>query len=247
MAFPAPMGQSPRYANDRGINIIGDIPIFVAMDSADVWANPSVFRLLPDGTPVAVAGVPPDYFSATGQRWGNPLYDWHAIAESNYAWWVARFRATLDMVDIARLDHFRAFAANWSVPVGEETADEGWWDRGPGRAIFDALYQKLPHANIIVEDLVLSRRMSWRCVTNSVYLAWPCCNLPSMAIPAMFTSRTMFHRMQSFTPAHTIIRQRSAGTSNYRRFTGSRCTATSVAMDRDIAWDLIRQHSIVAG
>jgi 4-alpha-glucanotransferase len=162
------------YANDRGISIIGDIPIFVAMDSADVWSNPQEFRLNPDLTPIAVAGVPPDYFSATGQRWGNPLYDWAAMEQDTYAWWIARFRSTLEMVDIARIDHFRGFAANWSVPADEDTAENGWWDRGPGRSLFEAVYEALPHAKIIVEDLGL--------ITPDVVALRKELDLPGMAV-----------------------------------------------------------------
>ncbi|HET7056282.1 MAG TPA: 4-alpha-glucanotransferase [Thermomicrobiales bacterium] len=143
------------YANERGIRIIGDIPIFVAFDSADVWANPSQFRLNEDLNPVVVAGVPPDYFSRDGQRWGNPIYDWSAMAADGYAWWVKRFRALLALVDVVRIDHFRGFAANWSVPADAPTAAEGRWERGPGRALFDAVFAQLGEVPIIVEDLGL--------------------------------------------------------------------------------------------
>ncbi|HQY32184.1 MAG TPA: 4-alpha-glucanotransferase, partial [Thermomicrobiales bacterium] len=162
------------YANSHGIQIIGDIPIFVAMDSADVWASPEVFRLHPDCTPIVVAGVPPDYFSATGQRWGNPLYDWHALARQDYAWWIRRFHGTLEIVDIARIDHFRGFAANWSVPADEQTAQNGWWDRGPGRDLFEAVYRQLPEARIIVEDLGL--------ITPDVIALREELGLPGMAV-----------------------------------------------------------------
>jgi 4-alpha-glucanotransferase len=162
------------YANQRGISIIGDIPIFVALDSADVWANPKLFRLKPDLQPLVVAGVPPDYFSKSGQRWGNPLYDWQAMAADNYRWWIERFRATLEIVDIARIDHFRGFAANWSVPADEATAENGWWDRGPGRALFDAIYSAIPDVGIIVEDLGL--------ITPDVVALREELNLPGMAV-----------------------------------------------------------------
>lgn len=144
-----------RYANARGVRIIGDIPIFVAYDSADVWANPELFDLLPDGSPNSVAGVPPDYFSATGQLWGNPLYRWDVLARQGYAWWIERFRTTLTFVDILRLDHFRGFAAYWAVPAGEETAINGQWLPGPGAALFNALDEALGGLPIIAEDLGL--------------------------------------------------------------------------------------------
>src|SRR5205814_6354855 len=115
------------YSNEHGLKIIGDIPIFVSADSADVWANPQLFALDTDRKPKFVAGVPPDYFSATGQLWGNPLYDWAALKAQNYAWWVARLRATLRQVDLVRLDHFRGFEAAWHIPFGSPTAQTGVW------------------------------------------------------------------------------------------------------------------------
>jgi 4-alpha-glucanotransferase len=140
------------YANERGILIVGDIPIFVALDSADVWVNRDQFQM--DGAePKQVAGVPPDAFSKTGQRWGNPLYDWDRMAKTGYRWWLDRFKATLELVDTVRLDHFRGFAAYWSVPASEETAMNGTWVPGPGRALFDALAAELGPIPMIVEDL----------------------------------------------------------------------------------------------
>jgi 4-alpha-glucanotransferase len=142
-----------RYANERGIQIIGDIPIFVAYDSADVWANREIFELNDEGHAIAVAGVPPDYFSATGQLWGNPLYRWDVLAGQGYRWWIERFRTTLTLVDIARLDHFRGFAAYWEVPANEETAINGRWVPGPGAALFEAVRDALGGLPIIAEDL----------------------------------------------------------------------------------------------
>ncbi len=142
-----------RYANERGVRLVGDIPIFVALDSADVWANRPLFRLDEQGRPTAVAGVPPDAFSATGQRWGNPLYDWSRLAGTGFRWWVERFRATLQLVDTVRLDHFRGFEAFWEVPAEHETAERGRWVRGPGDALFDAVAADLGRIPMIVEDL----------------------------------------------------------------------------------------------
>jgi 4-alpha-glucanotransferase len=141
-----------RYANDRGIMIVGDIPIFVAWDSADVWVHRAQFQM-DEEQPRAVAGVPPDAFSRTGQRWGNPLYDWDRMAKTGYRWWLDRFKATLELVDTVRLDHFRGFAAYWRVPADEETAINGQWVPGPGRALFDAIDRELGHIPMIVEDL----------------------------------------------------------------------------------------------
>jgi len=142
------------YANERGIRIIGDIPIFVAGDSADVWANPDLFSLDGDGNPTVVAGVPPDVFSNLGQLWGNPLYRWDEHKRTGYAWWIARLKATLGMVDIIRLDHFRGFAGYYAIPAGNDTAEHGEWKPGPGadffHAVRSALGSELP---IIAEDL----------------------------------------------------------------------------------------------
>ncbi|GAB4110179.1 MAG: 4-alpha-glucanotransferase [Roseiflexaceae bacterium] len=148
-------GNLRRYANERGIKIIGDIPIFVAYDSADVWANPELFFLDHQGNPTVVAGVPPDYFSETGQRWGNPLFRWDVLAEQGYAWWIDRVRSVLSLVDIVRLDHFRGFAAYWEVPAHEETAMNGRWVDGPGAQLFSAMEQALGKLPIIAEDLGL--------------------------------------------------------------------------------------------
>jgi 4-alpha-glucanotransferase len=142
-----------KCANDKGVSIVGDIPIFVAYDSADVWANPQLFFLDEDLLPTVVAGVPPDYFSETGQLWGNPLYRWDVMAEQGYAWWIARIRQTFRTVDILRLDHFRGFAAYWAVPAGEPTAISGEWVDGPGAALFEALRNALGELPIIAEDL----------------------------------------------------------------------------------------------
>lgn len=144
-----------RYANTRGIAVIGDLPIFVAYDSADVWAHRQLFRLDPAGKPTEVAGVPPDAFTAEGQFWGNPVYDWERSRETGYAWWIERVRAALDLVDLLRIDHFRGFAASWVVPAGAASAAAGHWEAGPGRAIFDAMERQIGGLPFIVEDLGL--------------------------------------------------------------------------------------------
>lgn len=143
-------------AAKKGIEIIGDTPIFTALDSADVWASPHLFQLDPKTTrPLAVAGVPPDYFSADGQLWGNPLYDWSAHAAENYAWWIARLQANFELCDIVRIDHFRGFEAYWSVPAAALTARTGKWVPGPGIDFFRAVQATMPHAKLIAEDLGL--------------------------------------------------------------------------------------------
>jgi 4-alpha-glucanotransferase len=141
------------YCNKRGIEIIGDVPIFVAHDSADVWANPELFDLDGEGNPKTIAGVPPDYFSETGQRWGNPLYRWDAMEDTGYSWWIDRVRSALRMVDIIRLDHFRGFEKYWSIPAHCTTAVEGQWIEGPGDRLFQALQNALGRLPLIAEDL----------------------------------------------------------------------------------------------
>ena len=141
------------YAAARGVKIIGDVPIYVDLDSADVWAAREIFQLDADGRPQNVAGVPPDFFSKTGQRWGNPLFDWEALAASGHAFWVRRMKRIFEMVDIVRLDHFRGFAAYWAVPNDAEDARSGSWQTGPGRALFDDLKAALGDLEIIAEDL----------------------------------------------------------------------------------------------
>jgi 4-alpha-glucanotransferase len=141
------------YAAGKGIAIIGDIPIFVAYDSVDVWSNRSLFLLDPKGKPAVVAGVPPDYFSKTGQLWGNPLYNWDVMELQNYTWWIERFRSMLDLFDIIRVDHFRGFEAAWHVPAGEKTAAHGTWVKAPGERLFDAVFAALGKLPVIAEDL----------------------------------------------------------------------------------------------
>lgn len=142
-----------KYCAERQIKIIGDIPIFVSHDSSDVWCNPSYFKLNEDGSPKFVAGVPPDYFSKTGQLWGNPVYDWKRLEETGFAWWIERMRALLEMVDYVRLDHFRGFAAYWEIPGEDKTAERGEWVTAPGRELFTAMTNALGRLPIIAEDL----------------------------------------------------------------------------------------------
>lgn len=141
------------HCQARGIQLVGDIPIFVAHDSADVWAHSDLFHLDESGSPTVLAGVPPDYFSETGQLWANPLYRWEAMAASGYAWWIHRFQLIRELVDIIRLDHFRGFEAYWEVPAGETTAIKGRWVKGPGEHLFEALRTALGELPVVAEDL----------------------------------------------------------------------------------------------
>ncbi len=145
-----------QYANDKGIAIIGDIPIFVSPDGADVWANRHLFQVDEEGYPDSVAGVPPDYFSATGQKWNNPLYDWDAHKKEGYQWWINRIRNQIDQVDYLRIDHFRGFEAYWEIDAKEETAINGTWKKGPGEDLFRAIQAELgDDLPIFAEDLGL--------------------------------------------------------------------------------------------
>ncbi|NTV48702.1 MAG: 4-alpha-glucanotransferase [Geobacteraceae bacterium] len=145
--------QLRSYANQRDITVIGDIPIFVAYDSADVWSRREFFLLDEKGDSAFVAGVPPDYFSATGQMWGNPLYNWKIMEQTGYQWWIDRFRATCELFDLVRIDHFRGFEAAWHIPAHEKTAQKGAWIKGPGEKLFNALQIALGSLPIIAEDL----------------------------------------------------------------------------------------------
>ena len=163
-----------RYAAKKGIQIFGDVPIFVAFDSADVWANRTLFQLKKSGLPKVVAGVPPDYFAKDGQLWGNPLYEWKAHENTGFSWWIERIKATMEFYDIARLDHFRGFESYWSVPAGEATARNGKWKSAPGLKLFRAIRQACPNAKLIAEDLGI--------ITDAVKALIRATGLPGMAV-----------------------------------------------------------------
>jgi 4-alpha-glucanotransferase len=162
------------YANQKGISLIGDLPFFVSGDSSDVWADPELFLLDERGRPRLVAGVPPDYFSATGQLWGNPVYNWETLRKSGYRWWIARLRSLLHQADLIRLDHFRAFVAAWHVPAGAPTAQSGTWVPGPGADFFRTVQKKLGHLPFIAEDLGM--------ITPDVYALRDEFHLPGMRV-----------------------------------------------------------------
>lgn len=141
------------YCHNKGLKLIGDVPIYVPLDSSDVWANPSIFQLDKKLTPLAVAGVPPDAFTADGQLWGNPLYDWNKMAKDNYKWFINRLRATGNLFDVIRIDHFRGLESYWSVPYGDKTARNGKWVKGPDMGLIKAIHRDLPNLEFIAEDL----------------------------------------------------------------------------------------------
>lgn len=236
-----------KYANDREIQIIGDIPIFVAPDSADVWANRELFRLDEAGQPTVVAGVPPDYFSATGQLWGNPIYDWEKMAARGYQWWINRIKGSLRMVDILRIDHFRGFEAYWEIPAHEKTAINGKWVPVDGGAFFEAVENALgENLPIIAEDLGV--------VTEGVIELRERFNLPGMKVlqfafdlgeaGAIGAANTFLPH--NYTP-HAVVYTGTHDNDTTLGWYQSRSDAEKDILrrylnrpDHDIVWDLIR-------
>lgn len=232
------------YAHGRGLTIVGDIPIFIAYDSADAWANPKLFFIDEESLPTVVAGVPPDYFSATGQLWGNPLYKWSAHKKTGYEWWIERFRSVLSLVDIVRLDHFRGFAGYYEIPYGAPTAERGQWVKGPGKDFFETIYPALSRKKgetlpIIAEDLGV--------ITPDVVDLRDSFNLPGMKILQFGFSGAdnpfLPHNYSSNCVAYTGTHDNDTVRGWYetapdherdfaRRYLGTNGT--------DIAWDLIR-------
>jgi 4-alpha-glucanotransferase len=229
-----------QYANERGIRIVGDIPIFVAFDSADVWANPGLFYLNEDGSPQFIAGVPPDYFSATGQRWGNPLYRWEQMKATDYAWWVKRLQMTFLQADVVRIDHFRGFEAYWEIPAEEPTAVVGQWVKGPAADFFESMERQLGVLPIIAEDLGL--------ITPEVVALRDQFDFPGMKILQFafggernsgFLPHTFPANCVVYTGTHdndTVIGWYNSASEDerdhFRRY---------MAVDgRDVAWDMIR-------
>ena len=151
--FTTQWNKLKEYANEKGIQIIGDVPIYVALDSSDAWANPEMLQFDEDYNPKAVAGCPPDAFSAIGQLWGNPLYDWKKLKKDNYGWWVQRMSHSLKLYDVVRIDHFRGFDEYYAIPYGDETAENGEWEKGPGMELFRALHKEIKELRVIAEDL----------------------------------------------------------------------------------------------
>ena len=186
-----------RYAHAHRVKLFGDMPIFVAHGSADVWAHQSLFWLEPSGAPKFVAGVPPDYFSETGQLWGNPLYNWAALADSNYRWWTQRFQNAFELYDLLRIDHFRAFEAYWEVPASAKTAIHGRWAPGPGSAPFHAARQQLGELPIVAEDLGL--------ITPEVHALRDELDFPGMRVLqfGFDDEEDLFHRPESY-PIHSV-------------------------------------------
>jgi 4-alpha-glucanotransferase len=228
------------YAHEKNIQIIGDIPIFVAHDSVDVWVNPHLFYMNDGGMPSVVAGVPPDYFSPTGQLWGNPLYRWDEHVKTGYTWWLDRIKAALSLVDIIRIDHFRGFAGYWEIPGNAKTAQIGCWRPGPGKDFFQSIRQSLGELPIIAEDLGV--------ITPDVVDLRDTFELPGMRILQFAFDSTpddpfLPHNYPVNCVVYTGTHDNDTAKGWYQRVTENEKAAYRNYMDRDgssVNWDLIR-------
>jgi 4-alpha-glucanotransferase len=228
------------YANEKGIKIIGDIPIFVSGDSADVWANPQLFMLDRERRPTLVAGVPPDYFSASGQLWGNPLYNWEALEKTGFAWWMARFKATFKLVDMVRLDHFRGFESYWEVPAGSANAINGRWVQAPGKELLETVRTVFGGLPIIAEDLGI--------ITPEVDVLRRHFGLPGMSILHFAfaegpENRYLPHNYEQNTAVYTGTHDNDTTWGWYRNASERERDHVRRYVSRDgsdVAWDFIR-------
>lgn len=232
------------YCRERDIRILGDLPIYVAHDSADVWTNPDLFHLDAAGHPTVVAGVPPDYFSTTGQRWGNPIYRWDVMQKRDFAWWTQRLDRALSLCDLLRLDHFRGFAAYWEVPAEEETAIKGRWVDAPGRALFEKVEKTLGRLPLLAEDLGL--------ITDDVTTLMHQFDFPGMAVlqfafetdtDMAFLPHNFTRNLVAYTGTHdndTLLGWwRQAATSRERTY-ARQYLNLDPATDQEIHWHCIR-------
>lgn len=228
------------YAHQQGVRLIGDLPIFVAMDSVDVWSHPELFSLDEQLRPVSVAGVPPDYFSATGQLWGNPLYAWDAHRKDGYSWWIARLKAALQQVDLIRLDHFRGFEAYWEIPSSSATAETGRWVPGPGAQFFELTRAALGGLPLIAENLgVITADVE----SLRTHLGLPGMRILQFAFGGAREDRFLPHHYDRNTVVYT-------GTHDNDTTMGWYCSLKPTEVrflrryvpgtDEDVAWDLIR-------
>ena len=239
------------YCHARGIKLIGDIPIFVAHDSSDVWTNPEQFKLDEHGKPLVVAGVPPDYFSKTGQFWGNPIYDWERMVADGFKWWIRRVQATLQTVDILRIDHFRGFVACWEIPAGDQTAEHGRWVDAPGRELFLAIRNVLGQLPIIAEDLGVLTPEVERLRDD---FGFPGMRILQFGFSSDANNRELPHNYSSNVVVYTGTHDNDTGVGWFQSSAGSGSTRTPEQIERErrfclkylnstgreIHWDLIR-------
>lgn len=233
-----------KYANKLGIKIIGDIPIYVAFDSADTWACPEMFRFDENGYPTAVAGCPPDAFAKTGQLWGNPLYDWDYHAKTGYKWWIRRIKHCYELYDVVRIDHFRGFDAYYAIPYGDPTAEFGKWDKGPGFELFKTVREKLGDVDMIAEDLGFLTDSVIRLVKRSGY---PGMKVLQFAFDSREDSDYLPHNYVANTVVYTGTHDndttvgwfKSLKTAD-RRMALKYINQKGLSSDRDIAWAFIK-------
>jgi 4-alpha-glucanotransferase len=220
------------YAHKNGLGLIGDLPFFVSGDSSDVWSNPELFLLDEEHRPRFVAGVPPDYFSAQGQLWGNPVYNWEALRESGYQWWIDRLRSLLTHVDVIRLDHFRGFAAAWHIPAGAATAQTGKWVPGPGAGFFEAVDKQLGRLPFIAEDLGM--------ITPDVYALRDQFKLPGMRILQFAFDG---HADNPYLPEN-FVRNTVAYTGTHDNPTTREWFEDLTAEQRQTVWNYLKQRRV---
>lgn len=239
------------YCHERGLKIIGDIPIFVAHDSADVWTHPEQFKLENNGTPTVVAGVPPDYFSATGQFWGNPLYHWERMRADGFKWWIERVRTAFDVLDIARIDHFRGFSACWEIPAGDKTAERGRWVETPGRELFAAIRDALGELPIIAEDLGV---ITPEVVSLRDDFGFPGMRILQFAFSSDASNNDLPHNYRHNVAAYTGTHDNDTAVGWFQSDAGENSTRTSLDIEHErkfclnylntegeeIHWDFIR-------
>jgi 4-alpha-glucanotransferase len=229
-----------KYANSKGIKLIGDVPIFIAYDSADTWSHPELFYLNKSGKPTVVAGVPPDYFSPTGQLWGNPLYRWDIHAQTGYAWWIDRVRATCQLFDTIRLDHFRGFAGYWEVPAGMPTAEVGRWVPGPGINLFTTIKKALGPLPIIAEDL---GEITPDVIELREQLALPGMKILQFAFSSDADDAFLPHNYLNNCVAYTGTHDNDTSTGWYQSASEKErdfCRRYIASSGIEIAWDMIR-------
>ena len=233
--------QLKKYANDKGIQIVGDIPIYVAFDSADTWANPELFQLDENGMPTGVAGCPPDAFSATGQLWGNPLYRWDYHKETDYAWWIQRIAYCYKLYDVVRIDHFRGFDEYYNIPYGDPTAEFGKWEKGPGYDLFKVMKEKLGNKPVIAEDLGFLTPSVIKLVKKTGY---PGMKILQFAFDSREESDYLPHNYTANSVVYTGTHDNDTTVSWYhtipRRDRAFAKKYLNIKNNKDIQWDFIR-------